>query len=191
MTKQERSSLFIEMAEQAGFTQEEAEDLELNLDVMGFFTAPASTKYHGDYEGGLFDHCCAVTKMLVQLTKDNKLMWLSLKSPFVVGMFHDLCKCDKYCHPVVGNAIGGKVIEDTKKWEYKNGSPWGDGHGVKSAAIAGTLIRLTQEEAMCIIHHMGAYEKDCWQNYDAAIRRFPNVLWTHHADMLASKVHGI
>ena len=25
----------------------------------GFFVAPASTKYHGNYEGGLFDHSCS------------------------------------------------------------------------------------------------------------------------------------
>lgn len=30
--------------------------LKNQLMAMGFFTAPASTKYHGNYEGGLFDH---------------------------------------------------------------------------------------------------------------------------------------
>jgi len=37
----------------------------------GFFTAPASTKYHGSYEGGLFDHSLEVAEVLVQLTHDN------------------------------------------------------------------------------------------------------------------------
>ena len=39
----------------------------------GFFKAPASTKYHGNYEGGLFDHSCAVMKALVDLTEKNGL----------------------------------------------------------------------------------------------------------------------
>lgn len=191
MDVNERRALFIDMAKSAGLPEEVAEDMEVQLDTLGFFVSPASTKYHGNYEGGLFDHCCAVTKELYALTSNNTLSWMRNCSPFIVGMFHDLCKCDKYRHPVIANTLGGVPIQDSKNWEYVNGSPWGDSHGLKSVAIASTLVQLTQEEAMCIIHHMGAYEKDDWQSYDAAIRRYSNVLWTHQADMLASKVHGI
>ena len=52
-------------------------------------------------------------------------------------------------------------------------------------------ISLTGEEAACIVYHMGAYEKDMWDGYDAAIRQYPNVLYTHTADMLASKVDEV
>lgn len=62
----------------------------------GFFTAPASTKYHGNYEGGLFDHSMAVAAELVYLTDQLKLGWNNPRSPFIVGMFHDLCKIDIY-----------------------------------------------------------------------------------------------
>ena len=47
---------------------------------------------------------------------------------------------------------------------------------------------LTEEERLCIRYHMGAYETSDWDGYDQAIRKFPNVLWTHTADMLASKL---
>ena len=60
----------------------------------GFFTAPASTKYHGNYEGGLFDHSVKVAETLVELTVSNKLEWKNPRSPWVVGMFHDICKMD-------------------------------------------------------------------------------------------------
>ncbi len=53
---------------------------------MGFFTAPASTKYHGAYEGGLFDHSWAVYQRLKKLTEDNHLDWGALESPFIVGI---------------------------------------------------------------------------------------------------------
>ena len=43
---------------------------------------------------------------------------------------------------------------------------------------------------LCIRYHMGAYEKDGWNEFDLAIRKYPNVLWTHTADMYASKVKG-
>jgi 23S rRNA maturation-related 3'-5' exoribonuclease YhaM len=64
------------------------------LEYNGFFTAPASTKYHGNYEGGLFDHSYSVAETLKQLSKANRLKWNNLRSPFVIGMFHDLCKID-------------------------------------------------------------------------------------------------
>lgn len=184
----DRKELFIQMAVEFELP---AKQLANSLDGLGFFVAPASTKYHGNYPGGLFDHCHTMTKELIELTANNQLQWQRDISPFIVGMFHDLCKCDKYRHPVIAGTLGGVPITDSKKWEYADGSPWGDGHGSKSVAVASTLIQLTPEEVMCILHHMGAYEKDAWQNYDAAIRRYPNVLWTHHADMIASKIHGI
>ena len=43
------------------------------LAEMGFFTAPASTKYHGAYEGGLFDHSYNVTYALLELTKQYRI----------------------------------------------------------------------------------------------------------------------
>lgn len=60
----------------------------------GFFTAPASTKYHGAYEGGLFEHSLNVTNSLVELTKQNSLAWGRPESPYIIGMFHDIRKQD-------------------------------------------------------------------------------------------------
>jgi hypothetical protein len=50
------------------------------------------------------------------------------------------------------------------------------------------FINLTEEELLCIRFHMGAYETGDWSSYDIAIRKFPNVLFTHTADMFASKI---
>jgi len=50
---------------------------------------------------------------------------------------------------------------------------------------------LTEEEILCIRYHMGAYNCDDWEGYDKAIRKYPNVLFTHTADMYASKVLGL
>lgn len=38
------------------------EDIIERLRRQGFFNAPASTKYHGAYEGGLFEHSLNVTR---------------------------------------------------------------------------------------------------------------------------------
>lgn len=161
-----------------------------NLDAMGFFTAPASTKYHGNYPGGLFDHSLAFYEELMKLTEGMNLVWLRPASPAIIAFFHDLCKVDKYIQ--VPDTSKPKTIGNTPMmYEYnKTPSPWGDGHAVKSVAIAATFCKLTEEEVLCIRHHMGAYEKDEWENYDAAIRKYPNVLFSHTADMMASKIRN-
>ena len=57
--------------------------------------------------------------------------------------------------------------------------------------VLSQIHQLTEEEVFCIRYHMGAYEKEEWDYFDKAIRKYPNVLWTHTADMLASKIHNI
>lgn len=147
----------------------------------GFFTAPASTKYHGSYEGGLFDHCYMVAFLLNRLTKDNGLAWKNSRSPLLIGMFHDLCKIDSYRHPT----------SDELKWEY-NPNTLIKGHGDKSVMLLSEYFSLTQEEILCIRYHMGAFtDKEEWKDYTRAVNKYPNILWTHHADMLSAHVKGV
>lgn len=152
-----------------------------NLDKLGFFTAPASTKYHGAYEGGLFDHSIEVAKALADLTTKLDLKWQRPESPYIVGMFHDLCKCDNY-------------VWDIESDSYKyNPDIIIPGHGEKSIIMYLKKDYLTDEEIACIRWHMGAYEKDpkMWTYYGRAIESYPNVLYTHTADMIASKIIGV
>ena len=60
-----------------------------------------------------------------------------------------------------------------------------------SVVRASEMFKLTEEEKACIFHHMGAYEKDMWNEYGKAIEKYPNVLYTHTADMIASKIIGV
>ena len=157
----------------------------------GFFTAPASTKYHGNYEGGLLEHSSAVAKFLAQLTEDNHLTWKNPRSPYVVGMFHDLCKIDQYRHPASDLVVDGMLLPDPSKWEY-NPDTLLKGHGDKSVMLLSQFYTLTEEEIMCIRYHMGTFtDKSEWNDYTRAVHQYPNVLWTHQADMLASHVAGV
>lgn len=165
------------------------------LALRGFFDAPASTKYHGNYPGGLLAHSYAVAKFLVQLTEDNHLAWENPRSPYIVGMFHDLCKIDQYRHPVTGHIeeFNGRrtPIYDEQAWEY-NPDTLLKGHGDKSVMLLSQFYTLTEEEIMCIRYHMGAFtDKSEWNDYTRAVHQYPNVLWTHQADMLASHVAGV
>ncbi len=161
------------------------------LQIHGFFTAPASTKYHGAYEGGLFDHSECVTIELVRLTEQLQLEWQNPRSPYIVGMFHDLCKIDTYRHPKLGTTLDGETVYDVDKWEYNPDTAL-VGHGDKSVMLLSQHLQLTEEEIFCIRYHMGAFtDKDEWKYYGDAIKKYPNVLWTHTADMVASKIYEV
>jgi hypothetical protein len=154
----------------------------------GFFTAPASTKYHGNHEGGLLEHSDMVTRFLVVLTKDNHLTWMNPRSPYIVGMFHDLCKIDQYQGSCCKN---GALYDHIVSWE-DNLNTLLKGHGDKSVMLLSQFYTLTEEEIMCIRYHMGAFtDKSEWNDYTRAVRNYPNVLWTHQADMLASHIAGV
>lgn len=153
------------------------------LENMGFFTAPASTRYHGVYEGGLFDHSLEVTKYLIDLTEKLDIKWANPRSPYVVGMFHDLCKCDSYLDT---GEVDGKTV-----YTYNNETLL-KGHGDKSVMLLSSIISLTDEEVACIRYHMGAFtKKKEWNNYTRAVHKYATVLYSHTADMLASHVKGV
>jgi hypothetical protein len=173
-----------------------SENGELNEFLLkeGFFTAPASTKYHGVYSGGLFDHSAMVYRELKNLTEKLGLKWLRPESPFIIGMFHDLCKYDQYIEvPGTVTDIGnGNVLTTSGGTHYEyNKNTLLKGHGAKSVMLLSQFITLTEEELLCIRYHMGAYETEEWNEFDRAIRTFPTVLFTHTADMIASKVDDV
>ena len=150
-----------------------------HLIAMGFLTAPASTKYHGAYAGGLFDHSYNMATVLQTLTNKLNLYWDDPKSPVRVGILHDLCKIDQYFWDT-----------NTSSYKYRDNILI-PGHGIKSVVLSQQLpdVSLTWEETACIIYHMGAFtDKDEWKDYTNAVHRCPNVLWTHTADMYAAHV---
>lgn len=159
----------------------------------GFFVKPASIKHHGNFTGGLFQHSYNMMNTLVEMTNKFDIKWQNERSPYIVGMFHDLCKLDDY---VDKNAEGivmmgtGSPVSKEPLWTYNQNSIL-KGHGDKSIMILSQFMTLTEEEIFCISFHMGAYETNRWIEYDAAIKKYETVLWTHTADMYASKIIGI
>lgn len=148
----------------------------------GFCEAPASAHHHGNYRGGLFEHSLQVACNLKRLSANMKLKWDREESPVIVGMLHDLCKIDSYYFDE--EPSGAEVIEFNKNILLK-------GHGEKSCIIALRYIDLTEEEIMCIRYHMGAFQKEDVESYSMAAGAYPNIIWTHTADMIASHVNGI
>lgn len=152
------------------------------LDSVGYFDVPASLKHHGNYNGGLFDHSCTVAERLLKMWTFEGLT--DRKSAIVVGMFHDICKVNDY------------IPNDR---DYLNYKPWKsnpnktiNGHGEKSVIMVSNWLALTEEEMLCIRWHMGAFDSpENWDVYNNAVKKYPSVLLTHTADMMASQVDGI
>ena len=158
---------------------EKALEIMETLDECGFFSFPASIKYHSNEEGGLCAHSVEVTDALIDLTNKLGLKWQNERSPYIVGLFHDLCKLDDY------------EWKCADEYGYNNRKKC-SGHGEKSVIFAQQLLKLTEEEIACIRWHMGAFDdKENWNYYTRAINQFPNVLYTHTADMIATHINGV
>ena len=148
------------------------------IESEGFLELPASLSHHLNSKGGLLIHSVNVADALLDLTDKLDLKWERDESPIIVGLFHDLCKLEFY----VAEPSGDKFRHNDYP-TYNFG-----GHGILSVFLAQKFIKFTDEEAHCIRFHMGAYEQKDWSAFDLAIKKYPNVLYTHTADMIASKI---
>lgn len=150
------------------------------LKAHGFFAAPASLGHHGNQRGGLYIHSRQVAVELEKYTRNFGLQWNDSRSAWLVGMFHDLCKVDDYCYNWSGD-----------KWEW-NKNQILTGHGEKSLIMLQRHITLTEQEIACVRWHMGSFtDQKEWEYYGRAVERYPAVLFTHTADMYASRVLGV
>lgn len=150
------------------------------IKAIGYYEAPASKGHHLAEKGGLARHSVNVTKRLCELSMAMDVKWSRPESPYLVGMLHDLVKCQ--CYRL--NADGQTYSYVQPKWP---------GHGVASVMIATAElgIVLTPDEAAAIIHHMGAFglsSRDL-NEFDAALDAFPGpIIATHTADWSAARL---
>lgn len=134
--------------------------LILTLKNSDWFIAPASTKYHGAYPGGLVDHSLAVYDELERLYAAYKdsVPEYTRESRITVALLHDLCKMNTY-KPVTKsrkNEFG--QWEKYQGWDHDEQFKFG-GHGSKSVYIASQHILLTPVEAAAINCHMATWEE--------------------------------
>ena len=166
--------------------------LDFLINKSDFFTAPASSKFHSDFEGGLCSHSLNVYYRLVKLLEQEfGDKWREVYSPetvAIVGLLHDVCKVNYYA--VEYRNVKNK---DTGAWEkvpyYKVQDTLPYGHGEKSVYIVSSYIHLSREEAMAINWHMGGFDDRVRGGSFAvsqAFTEFPLAVLTHTADFLAT-----
>ena len=163
------------------------------LNKSDFFTAPASTRYHGNFEGGLAEHSYNVYQ-LFKLKNEQYNLKLPEETVIIAALLHDFCKTDFY-KKGIKNVKQGKKINyrgqevdnwvEKEVWEVEDSYPIG--HGEKSVILLQQLIPLTFEEIMLIRWHMGGFEaKENAMTMYNAYKMFPACVALHSADMEAS-----
>ncbi len=135
------------------------ENLLAWLSDSDFFTAPASTKYHGSYEGGLLEHSLNVYDCLKCAVDTERFFPRNAYSDETItisALFHDVCKVNLYVK-------GYRNVKENGQWTQKEifeadeKFPCGD-HSDKSIIILQNFIRLLPDEILAIRAHMGGYD---------------------------------
>lgn len=159
------------------------EKLVAYLEKSDFFTAPASTRFHDDYEGGLLDHSLRTYDHLKKLIDFYKVP-ASDETIAIVALFHDLCKIDCYTIEQRWRKDENNQWESYNTYKFDEKRHYG-GHGSKSVFIVNFYIKLTFEEAAAINCHMGfdgANDYSIGDNF----RTSPLSYLLHVADMLST-----
>ncbi len=160
-----------------------------------FFTAPASTQFHENFDGGLVVHSLRVNENMHKLystyAKGNVKLF-SKSTLDIVSLLHDLCKTNYYVKDTrnVKDEVTGQWV---KKPYYKVDDKFPMGHGEKSVWMIERFVRLSPEEALAIRWHMGAYDssfKGGDQAYNNARRYSPLVDLLHAADNFTALMLG-
>jgi len=190
---------FVELLRSTG--RNGVEKVVAALEALGFFEAPASTRFHGDHPGGLAEHSLAVYDQAISLRemeilkKPELASRLPVDSVVIASLLHDVCKADVY-----------KEVEKFRKdknnrWEtYKtygvDYSAFPLGHGEKSVIrLLQIGLEMTEDEILAIRWHMQGFDlsdsAEARACYTAACAKSPLVTLIMAADLLASHIMGL
>ena len=186
MTDKERFvSIFREKIKREG-----SEDL-LNFlpsESSDFFTAPASTRYHGAEAGGLCRHSlnvydCLCDQLARPRMKNLYGIHYSEESIAISALLHDLCKINFY-------RVESRNVKKNGVWQavpyYTIDDRLPYGHGEKSVYIISGFMRLTRDEAFAIRYHMGFSGPEDNGTIGKALEMFPLAFALCVADMEAA-----
>lgn len=172
--------------------REGADKLRDYLINSDFFVAPASSRYHCAYEGGLCEHSInTFNRLLKNVQNEFGEGWqnkCSLESVAICGLLHDLCKIDFY-------KIDYRNVKENDKWikkpYYTKDEVLSYGHGEKSVYILSGFIKLTREEAIAINWHMGGFDcrvKGGDGSISEAYSKYPLAVLLHVSDLEATYI---
>ena len=180
---------FLELLRQV--KREGIEELIQFIEKTDFFTAPASTRFHGCYEGGLLEHSMKVYEILKHKVENNvEPLDINPETLILVPLLHDLCKANFYKvdYRNAKNSLG--VWEKVPYYAVDDTIPYG--HGEKSVMMITEYIKLTPEEKYAIRWHMGFTEpKEQYSTISLAYKKYPLALLVFEADLEATYFYDI
>ena len=155
-----------------------------------FFEAPASTRFHGAYKGGLVDHSLNVYECLKDYLERPRVREIygldsvSEESIAIVALLHDICKVNVY-RPSKRNVKVDGQWQSVDTFEFHDDLPYG--HGEKSVYMITGFMRLTRDESFAIRYHMGfSSEYDDPRSIGYTFEHFPLAFALSTADMEAT-----
>ena len=182
----ENQSRFLELYKQ--FIHRDGADKLLDwLTESDFFTAPASTRFHGDHDGGLLEHSLNVFDCLCEELNLSGLQdAYSAETAALVSLLHDVCKVNFY-------KKGSRNVKEDGRWVVKEvfeiDEKFPCGHSEKSIIILQNFVRLSLDEIYAIRAHMGAWDdsiKGGARFIGKIFERCPLAVLLHVADMKAT-----
>lgn len=163
--------------------------LEYLANKSDFFTAPASTRFHNSFEGGLAQHSlnvynCLKDYLARERVREKYGLKCSEETAAIIALLHDICKTNCYVKDFrnVKNEQG--IWEKVPTYRYDDSLPYG--HGEKSVYMISGFMKLTREEAMAIRWHMAFSGTEEKNTISSAMERFPLILALSTADMEAT-----
>lgn len=180
MTNKERFISLLKQVDRNG-----VEELLAYIESSDFYIAPASTRFHGAYTGGLLEHSLNVYDELKRLLPAYPEVKVHEDSIIICSLLHDLCKANTYKCCKKWRRDENNKWENYDSWEHDERFHYG-GHGSKSVYMAQYFIKLTQEEAVAINCHMSSWEDGAARSVGDAFEQFPFAWLLHVADESAT-----
>lgn len=172
------------------------------LEKSDFYTAPSSTRFHLNEDGGLclhsmnvFEAACKIYNEMAKPAIVNGTSpfteEVSMESIAIATLFHDLCKI--------------KLYHKTERWKKADKNRWVSypgyevkddfplGHGEKSCLMLSWYMRLKPEEMLAIRWHMGMFDMGesgtpLRMSFFSATDKSSLVSIVHAADFLTSNL---
>lgn len=157
-------------------------------DSTDFFTAPASTRFHNNFSGGLAQHCLNVYENFKSLL-EIKGIEMSEDSIIICALLHDLCKCNTYVVETRNRKNEQGQWEKYNIWATNKDVDIPLPHSSRSIAIIRKFIKLSIKEELTIFYHMGPYGGEDYEYRNilkAANEKYPQTVLFYVADTIAS-----
>ena len=157
------------------------------MDKGGFYTAPASTKYHGAEAGALAVHSLNVcyTALDIAKTLNPEITEEQKNSIIICALLHDLGKMGQFGQPLYVDNILKKGRSEAQPFKINPDLLTLD-HEIVSVIEIQKLIELTPDEQFAIAYHNALYT--AIGKYNLQGKERPLQMIIHFADMWASRV---